>query len=134
MKKQRLRIKDCLTRAMVALALVALPLQPMYGMAEGAPHAGDHVHVADAAHAGSEAPIPAGHSHGDHDHAGSPAQDNSGNDPMCDGNCMSCTVGAMLASALFPVSMSGSVEIAAVPAARIEIVLPTQTHPPQVRS
>ncbi len=119
---------------MVALALIVLPLQPMYGVAEGAPHAGDHPHVSEAAHAGPMAPISLDHSHAghDHDHAGSPAQDNSAGDPLCDGNCMSCTVGAMLASALFQVSLSGSVNNAATPAARIEIVLPTKTHPPQV--
>lgn len=116
---------------MVALALVVLPLQPMYGVAEGAPHAGDPPHVTEAAHSGPAAPIALGHSHADHDHAGAPAQDNNANDPLCDGNCMSCTVGAMLASALFPVSLSGSVRNAATPAARIEIVLPTKTHPPQ---
>ncbi|MBI5613285.1 MAG: hypothetical protein HY942_09515 [Gammaproteobacteria bacterium] len=123
-----------MTRTVIALALIALPLQPLYGVAEGAPHAGDNPRVSEAAHAGPAALIVSDHSHAghDHDHAGSPAQNNGGDDPLCDGNCMSCTVGAMLASALFPVSLSGSDRYAAIPAARIEIVLPTKTHPPQV--
>lgn len=134
MKRRYSRIKTGLARTMVALALIVLPLQPMYGVAAGAPHAGDPPHAAEAAHADPAVQITSGHSHADHDHAGSPAHDNGGSDPLCDGNCMSCTVGAMLASALFPVSLSGSARIAVTPAARIEIILPTETHPPQVPS
>jgi hypothetical protein len=132
-------VRSPLVRTLVALTLVFLPLQPNYGgdvdSGCAAGQRAHHVSVPGQAsvehrHAARErqAHRPAADAHAalaaSHD-------DRSCVGPLCDGNCLTCATGAVLATPLALVDVGGSDAIHARAPAYIQVVLPLPTHPPQ---
>lgn len=137
-------------RTVVALTLVFLPLRPIYGAAPD-PDCGSNHHAATAVRMHAE-PLPhshdavsenSRHSHsaadqktaslhsGDSQGAAASADNQSCTGPYCDGNCMSCTSGAVLALPLTIGKNSGPAWSQAPAPAYIEVILPLPSHPPR---